>query len=132
SGGLHYIFYVDAQQKKHITSRTTITYQGTKYNMDVKFENGLCNCAPSNIEGYGNYTWTPGSSERLKNIPKLPDELFDIIISKPATPPTTTRAIAPRTASATTTTAKTTTATAEELHDIRALCKRLSISQLDD
>ncbi len=73
SGGLHYIFYVDAEQKKHITSRTTITYQGVKYNMDVKFENGLCNCAPSKIEGYGKYTWTPGSSERLKNIPKLPD-----------------------------------------------------------
>ncbi|MFM7980543.1 MAG: hypothetical protein ACKPKO_14620, partial [Candidatus Fonsibacter sp.] len=44
SKGLHYIFYVDAQQKKHITSRTTITYQGVVYNMDVKFKNGLCNC----------------------------------------------------------------------------------------
>ncbi|MFM7977766.1 MAG: hypothetical protein ACKPKO_00480, partial [Candidatus Fonsibacter sp.] len=84
SGGLHYIFYFDAEQKKHITSRTTITYQGVKYNMDVKFDNGLCNCTPSKIEGYGNYTWTPGSSERLKNIPKLPDELFELIISKPA------------------------------------------------
>ncbi|MFM7980843.1 MAG: hypothetical protein ACKPKO_16150, partial [Candidatus Fonsibacter sp.] len=28
SGGFHYIFYVDAQQKDHITVRTTITYQG--------------------------------------------------------------------------------------------------------
>ncbi len=51
SKGLHYIFYVDDEQKKHIKSRTTITYQGVKYNMDVKFENGLCNCAPSKIEG---------------------------------------------------------------------------------
>jgi len=25
SGGFHYIFYVDAQQQDHITSRTTIT-----------------------------------------------------------------------------------------------------------
>ncbi|MFM7978006.1 MAG: hypothetical protein ACKPKO_01710, partial [Candidatus Fonsibacter sp.] len=71
SKGLHYIFYVDAQQKKHIKSRTMITYQGAKYNMDVKFENGLCNCQPSKIEGYGKYAWTKGSAERLKNIPKL-------------------------------------------------------------
>jgi len=76
SGGLHYIFYVDAQQKEHINSRTTITHQGVVYNMDVKFKNGLCNCAPSKIEGYGKYTWVKGSAERLKNIPKLPDELF--------------------------------------------------------
>ncbi|MFM7985295.1 MAG: hypothetical protein ACKPKO_38850, partial [Candidatus Fonsibacter sp.] len=41
SGGFHYIFYVDAQQKDRITSKTTITYQGVKYNMDVKFKNGL-------------------------------------------------------------------------------------------
>ena len=47
SGGLHYIFYVDAQQKDHITSRTAITYQGATYNMDVKFKNGLCDCTPS-------------------------------------------------------------------------------------
>ena len=53
SGGLHYIFYVDGQQKDQITSRTTIPYQGATYNMDVKFKNGLCNCAPSKIEGYG-------------------------------------------------------------------------------
>ena len=79
SKGVHYIFYVDAQQKDHINSRTTITYQGTKYNMDVKFENGLCNCAPSMIEGYGKYVWTKGSIERLKNIPRLPDELFEMI-----------------------------------------------------
>ncbi|MFM7988056.1 MAG: hypothetical protein ACKPKO_52955, partial [Candidatus Fonsibacter sp.] len=29
SKGFRYIFNVDAQQKKHITSRTTITYHGT-------------------------------------------------------------------------------------------------------
>ncbi|MFM7990089.1 MAG: hypothetical protein ACKPKO_63320, partial [Candidatus Fonsibacter sp.] len=83
-----------AQQKKHITSRTTITYQGVKYNMDVKFENGLCNCAPSKIEGYGSYTWSAGFIDRLKKIPKLPNELFAMIINKPATPPPTTRTIA--------------------------------------
>ncbi|MFM7979487.1 MAG: hypothetical protein ACKPKO_09245, partial [Candidatus Fonsibacter sp.] len=57
SGGLHYIFYVDAQLKEHITAHTTIPYQGVVYNMDVKFKNGLCNCAPSKIEGYGKYAW---------------------------------------------------------------------------
>ncbi|MFM7982604.1 MAG: hypothetical protein ACKPKO_25105 [Candidatus Fonsibacter sp.] len=60
--------------------------------MDVKFNNGLCNCAPSKIEGNGNYTWTPGSSERLKSIPKLPDELFEMIkvAPQPTTPAVTT------------------------------------------
>jgi hypothetical protein len=71
SGGLHYIFYVDAQQKDQITSRTTITYQGATYNMDVKFKNGLCNCAPSKIQDYGKYAWTKGSYKRLKKIPTL-------------------------------------------------------------
>ncbi len=63
SGGYHYIFYVDAQDKEHITSKTTITHQGVKYNMDVKFNNGLCNCASSKSEGYGKYAWTKGSVE---------------------------------------------------------------------
>ena len=109
SKGLHYIFYVDAQQKEHITSRTTITYQGAKYNMDVKFDNGLCNCAPSKIEGYGKYTWTKGSAERLKNIPKLPDELFEMIkkAPQPTTPAETTTTIR-RTAPAPSTTTTTT------------------------
>ncbi len=53
--------------------------------MDVKFKNGLCNCAPSKIEGYGKYTWTKGAAERFKNIPKLPDELFEMLTSKPPT-----------------------------------------------
>ena len=65
SGGFHYIFYVDAQQKDHITARTAITCQGAKYNMDVKFKNGLCNCAPTVIEDYGKYAWIKGTAERL-------------------------------------------------------------------
>ena len=138
SKGLHYIFYVDAQQKEHITSRTTITYQGTTYNMDVKFKNSLCNCAPSKIEGYGKYTWTKGSSERLKNIPKLPDELFEIIKVAPQPTPTTTtttttKAANPRIAPATpATTTRPSSATAKELQDLKALCCCLSISQLDN
>ncbi|MFM7987482.1 MAG: hypothetical protein ACKPKO_50035, partial [Candidatus Fonsibacter sp.] len=79
SGGFHYIFYVDAQQKVQITVRTTITYQVAVYNMGVKFNNCLCNCAPSYIEGYGKYAWAKGSSDSLKNIPKLPDELIEMI-----------------------------------------------------
>ncbi|MFM7988772.1 MAG: hypothetical protein ACKPKO_56605, partial [Candidatus Fonsibacter sp.] len=58
SGGLHYIFYDDAQQKGHITACTTRTYQGAVYNMDGKFNNVLCKCSPSKIEGYGKYEWT--------------------------------------------------------------------------
>ncbi|MFM7988751.1 MAG: PriCT-2 domain-containing protein, partial [Candidatus Fonsibacter sp.] len=132
SGGLHYIFYVDAQQKDQITARTTIPYQGAVYNMDVKFNSGLCNCAPSKIEGYGKYAWTKGLFERLKNIPKLPDGLFEMIKVAPqptptATTTTTTKRIAP--ATPTTTTA---TATAKELQDIKALCCCLSLSQLDN
>ncbi|MFM7981114.1 MAG: hypothetical protein ACKPKO_17530, partial [Candidatus Fonsibacter sp.] len=95
SGGRRYIFYVYAQQKDHITSKTTITYQGVKYNSDINFNSGLCTCASSNIYGYGRYDWTKGSAARLRDIPKLPDELFDMIGSKPTTPPTTTGAIAP-------------------------------------
>ena len=81
SGGLHYISYVDAQQKDRITSKTTVLHDGVRYNMDVKFKNSLCNCAPTKIEGYGAYKWVkPG---RLRNIPKLPDELFEMISNKP-------------------------------------------------
>ncbi|MFM7988057.1 MAG: hypothetical protein ACKPKO_52960, partial [Candidatus Fonsibacter sp.] len=34
---------------------------------------------PSKIEGYGRYAWTKGAAERFQNIPKLPDELFEMI-----------------------------------------------------
>ncbi|MFM7981968.1 MAG: PriCT-2 domain-containing protein, partial [Candidatus Fonsibacter sp.] len=99
--------------------------------MDVKFKNGLCNCAPSQIEGCGKYAWTKGASERLKNIPKLPDDLFEMIkvSQQPTTPSITTRA--PRIAGATPTTT-TATATAKELQNITALFCCLSISQLDN
>ncbi|MFM7982755.1 MAG: hypothetical protein ACKPKO_25875, partial [Candidatus Fonsibacter sp.] len=92
SKGLHYIFYVDAQQKEHISSRTTIPYQDAVYHMDVKFKNGLRNCAPSKIDGYCKYTWTKGAAERFNNIPKRPDELFDLIkvAPQPTTPTVTT------------------------------------------
>ena len=135
SGGLHYIFYVDAQQKDQITARTTITYQGAVYNMDVKSKNGLCNCAPSQIKDYGKYAWTKGASERLKNIPRLPDELFEMIKVAPQPTPTTTTTTTTntrRTAPATPTTPGPSRATAKELHDIKALCCCLSISQLDN
>ena len=99
--------------------------------MDVKFENGLCNCAPSKIEGYGKYTWTKGSAERLKNIPKLPDELFEMIkvAPQPTTPTTTTTKTNPRIAPATpATTTGPSSATAKELQDLKALCCCLSPS----
>ena len=131
SGGYHYIFYVDAQQKDQITSKTTIAHEGVKYNMDVKFKNSLCNCAPTKIEGYGTYKWVkPG---RLRNIPKLPDELFDMIRNRP-------REHTPRGAEARVATGPSdipetpsrTDASDAELHDLRALCACLSVQQLDD
>ena len=49
SGGKRNLFYVDATQKEQIASKTTIMYQGVKYNMDVKFQNSLCICAPTKM-----------------------------------------------------------------------------------
>ena len=72
SKGKHYLFYATAAQKEQIKSRTTITYQGVKYKMDVKFQNSLCNCAPTKIEGYGKYIWTAGSGDKLKTSPNSP------------------------------------------------------------
>ena len=92
SGGRHYLFYADAKQKESITAKTTIVHEGVKYNMDVKFQNDLCTCAPTKIEGYGKYIWEYGSGKKLLNIPPLPDELFKMISAKksPATTPRTT------------------------------------------
>ena len=100
--------------------------------MDVKFKNGLCNCAPSSIEGYGKYAWTKGSGERLKNIPKLPGELFEMIKLALSPTPTPTTANAPRVAPATPTATAPTTLTTKDLEDIRALCCCLSSAQLDN
>ena len=50
SSGLHYIFYDDGEQAKLRESITRITLKGTNYAMDVKSENGLCNCQPSKIK----------------------------------------------------------------------------------
>ncbi|MFM7984915.1 MAG: hypothetical protein ACKPKO_36900, partial [Candidatus Fonsibacter sp.] len=105
--------------------------------MDVKFKNGMCTCAPSKVEGYGKYAWTKGASARLKNIPKLPNELFEMIKVAPPPQPTptatTTTTRAPRIAPATPTTTTTTgTATAKGLQDIKALWGCLFISLLDN
>ena len=78
-------------------SITCITHKGAKYAVDVRFKNGFCNCQPSNIEGYGAYKF--GNAYQLLNIPKLPDELFNLIckpepkakLSKLSNPTTRTR-----------------------------------------
>ena len=127
SGGFHYLFYADASQQKQITSRTTIEHEGVKYNMDVKFTRSLCTCAPTKIEGYGPYRWKSASA--LLDIPKLPDELFQMISSPVRTAPTRT----PRATTATTATPSEaptattatpseapTAATEEEIQDLRA------------
>jgi hypothetical protein len=137
SGGLHYLFWVDEEQGKHVKSRTGICYNGVQYNMDVKFKNSLCNCAPSKIEGYGEYKWVNPS--KLRAIPRLPDDVYHLITSDaraastvgsasasprqcpvrpPASPPATTAAAAP--------------ATEHMQADIRALCECLNMGQLDN
>ncbi len=63
--------------------------------MDVKLKCQSCNCVPSEIEGYGRYAWTMGSYDKLKNIPRLPEELFEMIRGPTNTPATAT--IRPRT-----------------------------------
>ena len=57
-------------------------YNGKIYNVDVKFKNGLCNCEPSKIDNYGKYKWL--NPEKLGDIPKLPEVLFNLISSKPS------------------------------------------------
>lgn len=80
SGGYHYLFYVDNEMKEHIPNAlTTLKHEGVVYNVDVKFKNGLCNCEPSVIPGYGSYKWE--NPEALDNIPKLPETLYNIILS---------------------------------------------------
>ena len=144
SAGKHYIFYATAAQKEQIKSRTTITYKGEKYNMDVKFQNSLCNCAPTKIPDYGKYIWTAGSVEKLKNIPQLPKDLFELITSKtnsPATTPSTrTPASTPATTPSTRTPASTPTTSppetprtnSKQVQDFRSLCSCLSLKQLDN
>ena len=79
SGGLHFLFYIDSNQKNINNSYTTLTYNDIIYNVDIKFKNQLMNCSPSQIEDYGCYKWI--NINLLDNIPKLPDTLYNIIIS---------------------------------------------------
>ena len=131
SGGKHYLFYATSAQKEHIKSRTTITYQGEKYNMDVKFQNSLCKCAPAKIEGYGKYAWTKGSWEKLKNIPQLPKDLFELITSKAKSPATTPSTRTPA-STPPETPPETPRAGTKQVQDFRSLCSCLSLSQLDN
>ena len=52
--------------------------------MDVKFKNGLANCFPSKIDGYGAYRWENPS--QLLDIPQLPKVLFELISRKTPVP----------------------------------------------
>ena len=131
SGGFHYLFYADAVQKEQITSKTTIMYEGTKYSMDVKFRNSLCNCAPSRIEDYGKYEWD--DPYQLLDIPQLPNDLFEMIRTPPSPPPPSV-AVVPAASEAASEVA---VSEPEQdlkasLKDVRALCCCLSIPQLDD
>ena len=125
SKGLHYLFYVDREQAEHIKSRTGLTYDGVNYNADVKFKNSLCNCAPSKIEGYGDYKWVNPS--KLKNIPKLPEEIYNIIKTKATRKTTSTSATGTATAGG-----EAPKATRKQLEDITALCSCLTAEQMDN
>ena len=79
SKGMHYLFYVNEEQRQHITkSLTTMKIDNIKYHVDIKFKNGLLNCEPSTIKNYGSYKWV--NPEQLSNIPQLPQELYQIIV----------------------------------------------------
>ena len=76
SCGLHDRFCVDEEQAKRLGSTTRITYVGTTFAMYVKFKIGLCNCQPSRTEGDGENKFK--IAYQLLDIPKLPDELFNL------------------------------------------------------
>ena len=107
-------------------------YNGVQYNMDVKWKYSLCNCAPSKIKGYGEYKWV--NPTKLREIPRLPDDVFNMITSNattaaarpsvPSRPGTTTNS------TVTTTTVATATTSMQE--DVRALCNCLNMTQLDN
>ena len=127
SGGLHYIFYVDSEQASRTPSPVGVVHNGVKYNMDVKFRNGLCNCQPSKIENYGSYKWVnPG---KLLNIPKLPPAILDMISTKPTPSPRTPNPRAPMPVPPPAAPGK---LDEKQLHDVRSLCSCVSLSMLDD
>ena len=85
------------------------------------------NCAPSRIEGYGDYEWE--NPERLADIPRLPDELFQILVSREA-PSTSSR---PRHAPALDNSLEPILEASEDLtHDCELLCRCLPRSFLDN
>jgi len=52
--------------------------------MDVTFKNSLCNCQPSKIDDYGKYEWE--DPYQLLDIPKLPDDLYELVRTPPPSP----------------------------------------------
>jgi len=89
SKGFHYLFYADPEQKQNLpAARTTLQYQGKTYNVDMKFTNQLCNCEPSVIvspetgKEYVRYKWL--NPEKLADIPRLPDAIFELVRKAPS------------------------------------------------
>ena len=71
-----------------------------------------------------------GQPSRLLRIPKLPEELYELIKEKPAPRPAPKAAAAPATTSPSAEAPA--TATAKMLEDVRALCACLTVDQLDN
>jgi len=83
-----------ASKPSKYDQQTCITHNGMKYNMDVEFKSGLCNCQPSKIPEYGEYKWeTP--FKLIDGIPKLPDILFNMICNPETQAPTVSEPKAP-------------------------------------
>jgi len=117
---------VNVEQGANINALNGVMCDGVEYNMDVKCKNGLCNCAPSSIEGYGDYKWV--NPFKLLDIPKLPDAIFDMIKSKPIPKTSPTTGNVGSTAACT----EPSTATGKELEDIRLLCSCMSVAPLEN
>ncbi len=81
------LFHVEAQHNDQISTNTTIAHLGAKYNTNVKFKSGLCDYAPSTVEGYGKQkaggSGHPGYAESSK---LLHGEFLEIILGKTSNP----------------------------------------------
>ncbi|MFM7979097.1 MAG: hypothetical protein ACKPKO_07240, partial [Candidatus Fonsibacter sp.] len=62
-------------------------YHSVVHNVDVKFKSGLCNCAPSKIEGYVKYAWAKRVVREAQEHPEAPRRALRCDQGRPARPP---------------------------------------------
>ena len=85
-----------------------------KYNMDVEFKSGLCNCQPSKIPESGDYIQEK-PFKLINGIPKLSDILFNMTCTPEPQAPTVNEPKAPF-----------------ENNMAQQLCECIAIHQLDN